>query len=121
MRTTQFIGLTKRAQEFLAKNCILVENSENITTGMFDEPIPLGTWQHRKTEKIYYEVVQAEPWSSGPMIFTALRKGDKDFLGFEEGNFLDNCMNNNSKLLFTWREDKNVKNEIDFENGKFWV
>ena len=69
MRTTQFIGLTERAREFV-KDAIILP-STNVTYGMFDEEISLGMWE--KNGFHFVEVVQTEMWSSGPMIFTHLR------------------------------------------------
>lgn len=74
MRTTQYIGLTNRAKEFL-KTCVEVE-SKSSTFGMFDEQIPLGTWEcTSKYEQKwrFTEVLQMSPWSSGPMLFTHLK------------------------------------------------
>lgn len=101
-RSTQFIGLNKQATEFV-KTLIPVDNPENKTFGMFDEEIPLGTWRDNNGIK-YFEVEQASPWSSGPLILTALRKED------EAGG-----------LIHCWREDSTVQDEFDWENGRFWV
>jgi len=89
MRCTQFVGLTDEARDFLDKNVSMVgshpcphcgkmteEIAEKVddgrfTVGMFDEEIPLSTFRLRDG-RIAKEVVQAEPWSSGPVIFTCL-------------------------------------------------
>lgn len=47
--------------------------------GMFNTEYPL----HRYTTsegKVYEEVLQAEPWASGPMFFLALQDGNGDLL-----------------------------------------
>ena len=75
-RLTQYIGLNNLAREFI-KNALSVETYP-MTEGMFEEiikghiyhmPVPEGP----NAEYIFKEVVQASPWSSGPMIFTHLQ------------------------------------------------
>ena len=68
MRTTQYIGLNARAVDIVT-TFIRLDISHS-TFGMFEEEVPLGVWQLDK--RLYIEFVQASPWSSGPMIFTAL-------------------------------------------------
>lgn len=68
-RSTQFIGLTDDARAF-------VGGLEAIgryvgAHGMFGEDIELGQWRDADGNR-YREVVQADPWSSGPCIFTCL-------------------------------------------------
>lgn len=82
-RTTQFIGLSSDALDFISKHNgkVLCEYEGN--TGMFDEPlmyriyeveIPYEYYDVPMIKKeTYVEVTQAEPWSSGPCIFTCLR------------------------------------------------
>lgn len=109
-RTTQFIGLTNDASQYVA-NLRQLE-SDTHTTGMFDEEIPLRKWdapeefQHPDRDACVREVVQAEPWSSGPMIFTCL---ELDFGNGGKGEFLQ------------WIEDPNVRGEVDQERGRFWI
>lgn len=69
-RSTQYIGLTKKAEQLL-KGATILENDDNYTEGMFDEIVPLGTWRD-ENGRILYEILQASPWSSGPMLFTCL-------------------------------------------------
>jgi hypothetical protein len=69
MRTTQYIGLNALALEFVATLEKL--DIKHFTTGMFEEEVPLGVWKDTDGT-IYKEVVQIEPWSSGPMIFTCV-------------------------------------------------
>lgn len=126
MRSTQFIGLTKKAQEFV-KNLEELP-SDGITKGMFLEDIPLRRWtwpvqihltgEERQKRACVREVVQATPWSSGPMIFTCL---EMDW-GFSQPS--------RDKVLF-WVPDptlgfKDENNnrigpEYDEEQGIFWV
>jgi len=68
-RYTQFIGLTGAARAF-------VGGLEAIgryvgAHGMFGEDIELGQWRDADGNQ-YREVVQADPWSSGPCILTCL-------------------------------------------------
>lgn len=70
-RQTNFIGLTDRAEEFV-KTLEMIEDSEHYTAGMFDEKVQLRKWLNTDGS-ILEEVVQAEPWSSGPCIFTCLQ------------------------------------------------
>jgi hypothetical protein len=89
MRCTQFVGLTGEARDFLDGNVNMVDSRPcphcgkmtetemekidegRFTVGMFDEEIPLSTYR-LKDGRIAREVVQADPWSSGPVIFTCL-------------------------------------------------
>ena len=100
MRCTQYVGLIDSAHDFLAG----MEERPNMfgfTPGMFDEPVPLAAWEDVETGKIYKEVVQAAPWSSGPMIFTCLED--------ESG-----------ERMFEWIQDRDYA-EFDRYAGRFWV
>lgn len=93
MRTTQFIGLNKRALAWLEENCIKdsyelycngelerkynkVRESEGIYKyyGMYDDEGILlkGFELNNISGDNIFEKVQCEPWSSGPVIFTYL-------------------------------------------------
>lgn len=114
MRTTQFIGLTKEAEDFVKDLKSLP--SDRKTFGMFGEDIPLRKWEihpclqgmntSEETIQCIREVVQASPWSSGPMIFSCL---EIDF-GAE-----CNCR------IFEWSHNPLIDNEVDKEKGQFWV
>lgn len=88
MRTTQYLGLNKNAQTWLKKSC----QGEPLPTkkfveGMFGEKVHQLLKHTLKTpttivktpkapaylETHVEEYVQAEPWSSGPVVFLALR------------------------------------------------
>ena len=89
-RSTQFIGLSKEARDFLnenvekigsspcphcGKNTTEVMNeldSNEFAVGMFNEEIPLNRWK-LKNGCVVQETVQTEIWSSGPMIYTCLQ------------------------------------------------
>lgn len=108
-RTTQFVGLTSMAREFVKDATILP--SDRFTLGMFQEMIPLGRWSlvgpfKCRENACIREVVQASPWSSGPMIFTCLE------VDYGNGGI--------SRML-QWIEDPNVTGEYDQVSGRFWV
>lgn len=68
-RTTQFVGLTASAAAFTET---LEATGRYVGAhGMFGEDIELGQWRDADGNT-YREVVQADPWSSGPCIFTCL-------------------------------------------------
>jgi hypothetical protein len=131
-RSTQFIGLTPKALEFVS-GLEIIENSDNFTTGMFEEEIHLGEWKYK--EGYLREVIQAEPWSSGPMIFTTLRffleKAEKvkvigeyygEIFPFVRLKEIEIVMSpSDLELGFDWKQDENVKGEVDYENGLYWV
>jgi len=99
-RSTQFIGLNMAALNFIHDNDLCPISSNNHTFGMFGEQIPLGVWRD-KDGKIWTEFVQDAPWSSGPMIFTALKSGEE--------------------VVCEWELDENLGAEFDQESGKYWV
>jgi hypothetical protein len=114
-RTTQYIGLTDDARDYLKKHATAQELYE-MTTGMFNEaiggniydlPVPNGP------NKRYYakEVVQAEPWSSGPMIFTCLEL----FLEKDCGQVI------NHGRIFQWVDNPGLHGEYDPKKGHKWV
>ena len=88
-RTTQYIGLSPRAWEILRKGNYKILCEYHMTEGMFNEPVKGGIYEctfqregmyscpdNKYMEDYvvtYIEMVQAEPWSSGPMIFTYLK------------------------------------------------
>lgn len=72
-RTTQFIGLSPGALTHVAKSTQHYPSPES-AIGMFGEEIPLCEYEF-PDGKVLQERVQCEQWHSGPMIFTAL-KGD---------------------------------------------
>lgn len=110
-RSTQWIGLTQVAQEFVDGLESLPSDAE--AQGMFEE-IPLGRWKiHpcflRSTERegaCIREVVQASPWSSGPMLFTCL---EVDF------------GNGAKSQIFQWIDDPLLEGEFDQSTGRMWV
>lgn len=105
-RSTQFIGLNKKAEDFVSYLQELGD-TRNFTTGMLDEKIMLGSWKYGEYE--IYEKVQIVPWSSGPMIFTCLS------IKASNGTRTD---------CFEWIHDPQLKDhgiEYDKETGRIWV
>lgn len=119
MRHTQYFGLTQKAkqlitdltvvqdhiirkfpdghiEEFDQMNSLDMTRSEDYKdasyVGMFDDGPTLRKYTLRDGT-IYFEFVQASPWSSGPCIFLALK--DKDGNVVEESlwdnEYINNC------------------------------
>lgn len=82
MRTTQWIGLSPQGILFAKEHTDLGHFTGRSTSGMFDEPIALADFVDQRGN-VLLEVVQAKPWSSGPMIFTCLEATFTD----EHGTF----------------------------------
>jgi hypothetical protein len=73
MRTTQYIGLTSAAQRWVEgalrkETYEIYKGWENVYGSVYYMPPPEGP----NKVLVAREVVQASPWSSGPMIFTHL-------------------------------------------------
>ena len=107
MRTTQLMGLTTKAYLYLEKNVekipnIICPKCKHVLTkrldkkrhsqanGMFGEEIPLYEYTLKNGEFIH-EVVQAEPWSSGPCIFLCLQDKTGKLLCKWPQKEIDNC------------------------------
>jgi hypothetical protein len=75
-RSTQFIGLTKLAEDFV-KDLEEVDSDRSAEQSLTEE-ISFRRWKmptedcYGRKNGFYREVEQAAPWSSGPMIFTCL-------------------------------------------------
>lgn len=119
MRTTQYIGLTKAASDFVQDLKAL--KSDRKTSGIAGEDIELQRWEchpmfkhavardrrDRKQLSCVREKVQMTPWSSGPMIFTCLE--------VDYGNGA-------TTEIFQWIMDPTVKDEeFNTERGAMWV
>lgn len=120
-RSTQWFGLSKTAQDIVEGNQVLlytdyitrvypggsvkqffedkfgsdtiIGESGEVVLGMFDEEFKLKTYQ-LADGSLYEEYVQAEPWSSGPCIFLALRNvSDKTIVeaSLWDQKVIDNC------------------------------
>jgi hypothetical protein len=101
MRSDQFMGLNEWASKFVQGVPILVYTEEVVRvypdgrretqpprpvhesstkrvedgktySGMFEDTYPLGRYIFPNGQ-VYYEEVQAQPWSAGPVFFLALR------------------------------------------------
>lgn len=107
-RSDQWIGLTPAGRNMYHKLTKLAKENK----------IPIGYWAFNPgkifgsefviEDRIYREEIQASPWSSGPMFFTRFAIYNK---------------NTNKKIctICDWIEDSKVQNEVDYENGKFYV
>lgn len=112
-RTTQFVGLTGRAEGYVASRTLLASTriAEGRTTeGTCGEPISLREWQSNGVifpkEAIIREVVQAMPWSCGAMIFTCL---EVEYPNGEKVQF------------HHWVPDPEVIGQFDRASGTYWV
>jgi hypothetical protein len=118
-RSTQFIGLTQRAEKWLEYHGAFRDNVVPATecTGMFGEDLPMGVWGlvYRGKAVSVREVVQDEPWSSGPMIFTCL--------AFATLN-VDGTVSDKVIHLTEWKLDKSLTKQylqLDSAKGTYWV
>lgn len=112
-RTTQYIGLNAKAMAFIKENHLVPREPNDAPkdvmhghkAGMFEEDVSMGSWTDHDGNA-WDEVMQASPWSSGPMIFTCLEKrGTRQRAG-------------------EWIEDPELSRmgqEFSFEQGKFYV
>jgi len=73
MRTTQFIGLNRRAEEYKKKHFVNFSEFCGEVIGMFGEPVCDLKRYKCKDGRVIEEYEQCVPWSSGPVIFTAFR------------------------------------------------
>ena len=105
MRTTQFVGLTNRADEYVKKNSVDINHNGDTIDDMFGSPYyQCATFTH-KNGKTFEEYLQECPWSSGPMIFLALR-----YVG---GNPIKSSL---------WISDESAREEeYNSKTGKYWV
>ncbi len=122
MRTTQYVGLNKFAQN-LVKNSTRREINPRMSVGMFEEDVsgqvffvePPESEQDFNEYYKYTEVEQASPWSSGPMIFTCLKWEIKK----KSGEMLD------VGLVCQWildpGLDRSVHGEYDSASGRYYV
>lgn len=115
MRTTQYIGLTDQALDFLRRNGKLIKDVV-ITTGMFDEEVSGGVWElvaPKGPNKALYakECVQMQPWSSGPMIFTCLEL----ILVKDSGQEVK------LSQIFQWVVNPEIQGEFDQKKGQLWI
>ncbi len=59
--------------------CVRQEPSGRSYSGMFGDEYPLYKYTFREGD-VFYEEVQAEPWSSGPVFFLALQDEDGNWV-----------------------------------------
>ena len=120
-RSTQYIGLNTYAKN-LVKNAYKTEVLPELTIGMCEEPIPGKVFyvaplsgEDVNVYHKYTEVVQCEPWSSGPMIFTHLRWE----IMKQSGQLVDMV------LVCSWivdpMLDRHLYGEYDEDSARFYV
>lgn len=102
-RSTQYIGLNGNSVKLVNDMLLTKKYNGRSTPGMFGEEVPLADYEAADGTLVFLEIVQAEPWSSGPMIFTCLLS--------EEG----------VNRVHEWVEDNSVDGEVDYANGKYYV
>lgn len=113
IRCDQWIGLSNEARAWLKDNVNWVQTNQlwcphcgkevrcdtvmeaiaspkRVVYGMFDDEYRLGTWR-LKSGKVVKEVLQAEPWSSGPCFFTCLELEDGTRIGKWSQYEIDNA------------------------------
>ena len=101
-RTDQYIGLTRAAESYVSgRNKLKTTPLE----GVFGNSFELGVWAGDDGATLV-EVLQASPWSSGPMYFTRLK------LLFDNSGYV---------YIFDWVLDPTVETEVDYERGHYWV
>lgn len=107
MRTWQFHGLTGEAEVWLKENCVEVVTNccPNCKHPLSFGPEVLSTEQidsfygdgphlrsiRTKDGKLVKEVIQAEPWSSGPCTFLCLELEDGTRIGEWSEEEIDHC------------------------------
>jgi hypothetical protein len=102
-KTDQWIGLTHAAESFVADLPQL--DDKRRVEGPFGGIYNLCSWVWGR--HTIQEIVQDTPWSSGPMYFTCL---EILWDGRSEG----------SRIL-TWVLNPDIKNEVDYTQGHYWV
>lgn len=109
-RSDQFIGLTKKGDEFvkeMRKDQTNIFKRIKIGEYCFD-PYPIEGIEITTPTKIYRERIQTIPWSSGPMYFCCF-------------DIIDRQTGKKIKSIYKWKEDENVKGEVDYDHGKYWI
>lgn len=108
-RSDQYIGLNKSGEDLINKiketgclqeTCFLCNQAFN--------DYPLHGIKLVTKKSTYIEELQDELWSSGPMYFTHIAV----------------YSNQTGKLIgymCSWKEDKNLKYDYDYESGTYWL
>lgn len=117
MRCHQYVGLTKEAEKFLEENVErvpattcpkcgeVISTTPNVIATDFQDAFygdgPTMNTYKLKDGRVAKEILQAQPWSSGPMSFL--------------------CLEIEGKKLFQWKEDATLapNAEYDYEKGTF--
>lgn len=97
-RSTQFIGHTFESEQFISQCKDLGKIGK--VEGMFSEHVADLHKYEDVLGDVWEEFVQAEPWSSGLMIFLGLKNGD---------------------IVKGWTEAPSDNETVDHENGTYWA
>jgi len=118
MRCHQFVGLTKEADQFLADNVERIPNefcphcnkqisdkmhviSSEHQDAFYGDGPSMRTYT-LKDGRICKEILQTQPWSSGPMSFL--------------------CLEIEGVKFFEWKHNEATRDqEVDYEKGTYWV
>lgn len=115
-RSTQYIGLNKKALDYIERNKLVPLEHMDCVQGMFDEDIPLKSYTH-PDKGIVREVVQCTCWSCGMMIFTCLAWDFENT--YDDSNKL---IVDNSTTMFEWVHNPEIAGEeYNFETGEIWI
>jgi hypothetical protein len=134
-RSAQHIGLNGRAEALLdylfGKEGWPTKRYQHVE-GMFGEEdgfwlrqwvVPKGPLNEYDKDVLLREVVQEEPWSSGPMFFTCLELVLKNQVINTDGSLGDSV-----ERLTEWMLDPMVKydcefgcTQYDYASGRYWV
>lgn len=108
-RSDQYVGLTTKGNEFIRNfpKKDIINKKEVFMCHQAFNPWPLTGIEITTKDRIYREVLQCDPWSSGPVYLThiAVFNKQKKLLGY----------------MFSWIEDENVTGEVDPDNGKYYI
>lgn len=130
-RFDQYIGLTKGAEEFLdyiqeKYNCeklefVLVPPEQTLCSvyGIEGQIVRMYYGDDDKVNEYFEfkEEIQHEPWSSGPMYFTHLRR----FLKKRSGQTLDMGPSFSWVNVPLYAIEKNIQNEFDQDKGEIYI
>lgn len=120
MRSDQVIGLTARAKVYIENlrksDRFIREEKIEIGNFAFDEQKVVGVKIYLKSqysankEEYFEEIIQMEPWSSGPMYFTCLK------------HVIVKEMNSQVLELgkcYEWTKDPMIEGEFDYSLGAY--
>jgi hypothetical protein len=110
-RSTQYVGLTQAALEFLVGAS--PDTPPEPLYGMFDEEVPVGAWSNVGLFARVEERLQVAPWCGGPVLLTHL-------VGF----FYNDPELENPVEFLGWVVDPRTGNGtggVDRKSGIYWL